>query len=60
VLRVDGCSPSLWPSTVIEVVTPAAVSIDAVIRHPGRDVAGEVRGLTGVRGVDVVYDAVGG
>jgi NADPH:quinone reductase-like Zn-dependent oxidoreductase len=42
------------------VVTPAAVSIDAVIRHPGRDVAGEVRGLTGVRGVDVVYDAVGG
>jgi hypothetical protein len=53
-------SPNLWPSTVVEVATPAAASVDAFIRHPDADVAGWVRGLTGGRGVDVVYEAVGG
>jgi hypothetical protein len=52
--------PNLWPSTVVEVATPAAASVDASIRHPDADVAGGVRGLTGGRGVDEVYDAVGG
>jgi NADPH:quinone reductase-like Zn-dependent oxidoreductase len=41
--------------------TPAAASIDAFVRlDQDTDVAGEVRALTGGRGVDVVYDAVGG
>ena len=40
---------------------PAAASIDAFVRiDEGADVAAEVRGLTRGRGVDVVYDAVGG
>jgi NADPH:quinone reductase-like Zn-dependent oxidoreductase len=41
--------------------TPAAASIDAFVRFdPDADVAGDLRRLTGGRGVDVVYDAVGG
>ena len=47
------------PSTVVEVVTAAAASIDAFVRDPDADVAGEVHGLTGGRGVEVVYDAAG-
>jgi NADPH2:quinone reductase len=40
---------------------PAAASLDAFVRiGEDADVAGEVRGLTRGRGVDVVYDAVGG
>jgi NADPH:quinone reductase-like Zn-dependent oxidoreductase len=40
---------------------PAAASIDAFVRiDEGADVAAEVRSLTRGRGVDVVYDAVGG
>lgn len=40
---------------------PAAASIDAFVRiDVGADVTAEVRGLTRGRGVDVVYDAVGG
>jgi NADPH:quinone reductase len=40
---------------------PAAASIDAFVRiDEDADVAAEVRGLTRGRGVDVVYDAVGG
>jgi NADPH:quinone reductase len=41
--------------------TPAANSIDAFVRFdPDADVADELRGLTDGRGVDLVYDAVGG
>lgn len=41
--------------------TPAAASIDAFVRlDPDVDAAGELRSLTSGRGVDVVYDAVGG
>src|SRR5690242_9363006 len=41
--------------------TPAAACIDAFIRiDADTDVAAGVRALTGGRGVDVVYDAVGG
>ncbi len=47
VLRVDGCSPNLWPSTVIEVVTPAAASIDAVIRDPDATSRARCAGSTG-------------
>jgi hypothetical protein len=32
------------PSTVVEVVNSAAASIDAFVRDPEADVAGEVRG----------------
>ena len=53
-LRMAGYSPTLWPSIAIEVVTSAAVSEDAFIRDPDANVACEVRGLTGGRGVDVV------
>jgi|tagenome__1003787_1003787.scaffolds.fasta_scaffold20077904_1 NADPH2:quinone reductase len=59
-LRMAGYSPTLWPSIAVEVVTSAAASEDAFIRDPDADVAGEMRGLTGGRGVDVVYDVVGG
>jgi len=41
--------------------TPAATCIDAfVLIDADTDVAAALRGLTGGRGVDVVYDAVGG
>ena len=41
--------------------TPAAAAIDHFVAlDPGADIGSEIRGLTGGKGADVVYDAVGG